>query len=273
MKRIICFSGGQSSALAAIEVARRYGVQDMVLLNHDIHAAVEHPDIKRFKLDISKALGVPLTFANIQEKEFVDVDQFDVCLDANAFHTKGLALCTSRLKTQPFMNWIKKNADPADTVIYYGFDPKETHRVQRRSGIMGAMGWKTDYPLLWNPRTIQSAREIGVKPPLTYCQFSRANCIGCLKAGWQHWYIVYCERPDVWEKAKWAEDEIGYAIHMDPKKGPVFLDEMEDRFARMRAAGVPATEKIPAATFWAKVRKVEKDIPVVFDAMPCDCTD
>lgn len=37
MKHIICYSGGHSSALVAIEVARKYGAGDVVLLNHDIH--------------------------------------------------------------------------------------------------------------------------------------------------------------------------------------------------------------------------------------------
>lgn len=36
MKHIVCFSGGHSSALAAIETVRRYGQEGVVLLNHDI---------------------------------------------------------------------------------------------------------------------------------------------------------------------------------------------------------------------------------------------
>ena len=202
MKHVVCFSGGHSSALAAIEVANRYGKDDLVLLNHDIHASVEHTDVKRFKEDVSKYLGVPITFANIKGKSVVDVDQFDVCVCDGAFQANNHAICTSRLKTQPFQKWIKDNCDPNDTVIYYGFDPKERVRIQRRVGIMGAMGWKTDYPLLWNPRTVLSVKDVGIDPPLTYCQFNHANCIGCLKAGWQHWYIVFCERPDIWQKAK-----------------------------------------------------------------------
>ena len=51
MKHIICYSGGHSSALVAIEVYRRYG--DVVLLNHDIHPSVESQDIKRFKQEVA----------------------------------------------------------------------------------------------------------------------------------------------------------------------------------------------------------------------------
>lgn len=35
-KYIVCFSGGHSSAVAAIETVRKYGKEQVVLLNHDI---------------------------------------------------------------------------------------------------------------------------------------------------------------------------------------------------------------------------------------------
>ncbi len=53
MKHIICYSGGVESALATIEVARKFGTKDMVLLNHDISPDAEEPDIKRYKQDIA----------------------------------------------------------------------------------------------------------------------------------------------------------------------------------------------------------------------------
>ena len=63
----MCFSGGHSSALVAIEVVRRYGNRDVVLLNHDIHARTEDADVKRFKREedekrpeIRPAIELPL---------------------------------------------------------------------------------------------------------------------------------------------------------------------------------------------------------------------
>ena len=49
MKHIVCYSGGHSSALVAIEVVRKFGKENVVLLNHDINQSVENEDIKRFK--------------------------------------------------------------------------------------------------------------------------------------------------------------------------------------------------------------------------------
>ena len=268
-KHIICYSGGHSSALVALEVARRHGTSDMILLNHDMHASVEHADIKRFKEDVARHLGLPITYANHKD---VTLDQFDVCVASRAFKVNnGQELCTSRLKTEPFMAWLKDNANPETDVIYYGFDAGEQHRIQRRSGIMGGLGWKTDYPLIWTTRKYKSTEDVGISRPTTYRVFKHGNCVGCLKAGWQHWYIVYCTRPDIWSKAKWAEDEIGHAIHHDGDQA-VYLEEMEPRFRAMKAAGIPATEHIPQQRFWAQANRHIK-INEIQQSLPCECTD
>lgn len=270
VNHIVCYSGGHSSALVAIEVARKFGAENTVLLNHDINGWVESADIKRFKTQVANYIGVPITFANIKGLPGDEVpDQFDVVVQASAFKVgNGTELCTSRLKTEPFMKWLKENHPTGDDcIIYYGFDANETHRIQRRSGILGAQGYKTDYPLaLWRNRTIHSTTELGIDPPMQYESFKHANCIGCLKAGKQHWYIVYCTRPDVWKKAKWAEDEIGYTII----RGQT-LEDLEPVFADMKRLGVPATEHIEAGKFWASVRASGIDTSTEEDRKPCEC--
>ena len=64
MTHIVCLSGGESSAIVAIEVCRKFGIDDVVLLNHDISSKVEDVDVKRFKKEISNYLGLPITYAN-----------------------------------------------------------------------------------------------------------------------------------------------------------------------------------------------------------------
>lgn len=266
-KHIVCHSGGHSSALVAFEVVRRFGPDDVVLLNHDMPTHTEDADIKRFKREVADHLGLPVTFANHPDPT---ADQFDVCVQAQAFKVDGgQEFCTNRLKTRPFMEWLAENADPANSVIYYGFDANEQKRIQRRSGIMGADGWRTDYPLALWKRTLKSTREVGIEPPNTYSVFKHANCTGCLKAGWQHWYVVYCTRPDIWAKGKWAEDEIGYAIHHD-ETAPVYLEDMEPKFAAMKAAGIPATEHIDQQRFWAQANKIVR-IQSYQSSIPCEC--
>ena len=266
MKHICCYSGGHSSALVAIEVARRFGAENTIFVNHDIHFSVEDPDIKRFKVEVAELVGVPITYVNHKHAQF---DQFDVCVQAKAFKVDdGAELCTNRLKTRPFMEWLAKLGE--ECVIYYGFDPAEKTRIQRRSSIMAAQGYRTDFPLAtWGERTILATEDVGIRRPRTYDVFRHGNCVGCLKAGWQHWYIVFCKRPDIWLKGKWAEDEIGYAIHHDDS-GPVFLEDMEERFEKMRAAGVIPSEQISHQRFWADAKKVVKIHEDKERAVACD---
>jgi hypothetical protein len=268
---IVCHSGGEASAICGIEVANKYGPENVTLINHDMHFTVEDQDIKRYKQDVADYIGVPITFANYKGQAAVQVDQFDVCVKAKAFKVgDGSELCTSRLKTEPFRDWLAANAPPGTATVYYGFDASEQKRITRRVGVMGSMGYRTDFPLLWEDRTIHATEDVGIAKPSTYSVFKHGNCTGCLKAGWQHWYVVYCTREDIWLKAKWAEDEIGYAIHHDDT-GPVYLEDMEPRFAAMKAAGVPATERIQQQTWWAQARKIVRIHEAAAAALPCDC--
>jgi hypothetical protein len=265
MKHIVCYSGGHSSALVAIEVVRKYGKENVFLINHDIKATVEAEDIKRFKREVAEYLGLEITYVNHPEWDVKD--QFDVVMDAKAFKVgNGTALCTNRLKTAPFHKWLDENATKGVDIIYYGFDAKEKVRIQRRVGILSGMGYKSEYPLAFWNRTIQSTNDIGIPPPNTYSDFKHANCTGCLKAGKQHWYIVYKTRKDIWEKAKLAEEVIGYSILKN-----VYLEELEEDFAKMSCMGIKTTEHEKGVTFFARVRKEFKNIEDDEDAKPCEC--
>jgi len=265
---VVCFSGGHSSALVAIEVVRRYGKNGVVLLNHDINPRAEDADVKRFKREVADYLGLPITYANHPQWDLVD--QFDVVRKARAFKVRnGQELCTSRLKTEPFNAWLDANAPPGSVTLLYGFDANETVRIQRRAGILGAQGYESDYPLAMWLRTIQSTREVGIEPPCTYAQWKHANCVGCLKAGWQHWYVVFCTRPDMWQRGKEAEADIGHSIHRD-----AYLEEREEEFAQMKAAGVVPTEHTPSGQFWSEARKAVASLSARQDderAVPCEC--
>jgi PP-loop superfamily ATP-utilizing enzyme len=77
MKYIVCFSGGHSSALVAIEAARKYGKENVILVNHDICPRAEDEDIKRFKKEIADYLGIEITYVNMDGWE--DKDPLDIC--------------------------------------------------------------------------------------------------------------------------------------------------------------------------------------------------
>ena len=48
---VVCYSGGHSSALAAVETVRRFGNENVILLNHDISSKVESIKIKKSGFD------------------------------------------------------------------------------------------------------------------------------------------------------------------------------------------------------------------------------
>lgn len=254
IRHVVCYSGGIASALVATEVVRRYGTEHTVLVNHDISSWTEDPDIKRFKREVAKTLGITVTQVNIGGELDPDKipDQFDVCMKAKAFKVgQGTELCTARLKTEPFMDWLRASCPvPQEVTCYYGFEAHETDRIERRRLVLGEMGFNVAFPVAEWERTIFDTREIGSEPPETYEVWKHGNCQGCLKAGLQHWYVVWCRRPDVWAKAKIAEAYIKYTIHREGS-----LESLEPRFAAMQAAGVPATEQIPSGQFWSIARK------------------
>lgn len=143
-KKVVCFSGGHSSAIAAIETVRKFGKENVILLNHDISSQVEHEDIKRFKNEVAEYLDIPITFANMDNWE--TKTPIKICRELGGFKfNNSPVLCTYHLKTLPFEKWLKSNFPikkgeiREDLEIIYGFDREETARIQRRSSILGQM--------------------------------------------------------------------------------------------------------------------------------------
>lgn len=250
MKYVVCYSGGHSSAVAAVETVRRFGKENVVLLNHNISSKVEQGKIKDFKREVAEYLQLPITYANCEDYE--EQTPLSLCLEHGLIKFRsGSEICTYYLKTKPFYKWLKdnypvrKNEISKEITLIYGLDSNETHRIVRRRKHLLKMGYQSMYPLAEWPRTIYQIEEIGINRPSVYCDSKHANCVGCLKAGKQHWYKVYCCHPHIFEEAKMVEQEIGYSII----KG-AYMCEQEPEFERMRKAGVPATENMDSYWFW-----------------------
>lgn len=273
MKYIVCYSGGHSSALVAVEAVRRYGRENVILLNHDICPRVEDADVKRFKREVAEFLGVPITYANMPGWE--TKDQLDIALESKYLSGAGVpggAICTTRLKTEPFKKWLatnfpaSKESPCTEAVILYGFDPKETNRMRRRAMIMRDQGYLVDFPLMWEGRTIHDIEEVGIQRPSVYGLYNHANCKGCLKAGAMHWYVIYCTEPEIFEKAKATERLLGRTII----KGKSLAELEVEKFQAMRSAGITPAEMSSPQTFWAQVRRRLSEYE---EALPCECTD
>jgi len=302
IKHIVCYSGGHSSALVAIEVVRMFGKENVILLNHNINPRYEDTDIKRFKKQVSDYLGIEITYANHENQLSIELikNQFEVCIEAGSFinpHNRQI-LCTSILKTKPFYKFLENLPKDNEYIIYYGFDESEPSRIDRRKTILNDNGYDSDYPLaLWGDgkfkilkafyeskgknfesicitenytskdhyqRTIYSTNDIGITPPNTYNIWKHANCKGCLKAGQQHWYCVYVHDYEVFEMGKNAENIMGHSFGNFG-----FLKDVEDKFRRMKEIGIPANEHIPSNIFWKSAKQYLKQSTQ--DLFPCEC--
>lgn len=275
MKHIVCFSQGHSSALVAVEVVRRYGKENVILLNHAMNPEVEEADIRRFGSEVAQYLETSITYANYGGITDINEipNQFEVAIKAKGFKAPRTtnAVCTNRLKTAPFQKYLSETGK--DAIIYYGFDKSEIQRMTRRAGILGADGYKSDYPLItWTERTIHNTREIGIEPPNIYGAFKHANCTGCLKSGMQHWYVVYGVRPDLYVKASETENALGYTLNrktINGERAPISLEELAPIFERMKTDGVPLTEHLPRAEFSKLLKKYSLECAA--NGKPCEC--
>lgn len=278
IKHIVCFSKGHSSARVAECVVRRFGKENVILLNHNINPSKEKKDIKRFGREVSAYLHLPIIYANYQGvKDENDIpDQFDISIEQSAFKQPNTSnsLCTYHLKTLPFEQFLILNFPHQDCIIYYGFDKTEQSRINRREYVLGMMGYQCDFPLArWEAGSyLESIREIGIEPPLTYSVYSHANCTGCLKGGIQHWYAVYCNDYDVFVKGRTTETILDYTIlkrSVRGKAGPVSLIELEPIFERMKCAGVPQTEHYDTELFKKQLKRYNIVSLNLFT--PCEC--
>lgn len=258
MKYVVCYSGGHSSALAAIETVRRYGKVDTILLNHDISNKVEDKDVKRFKQEVADYLGLSITYAN--REHFQNDTPLSLCRQMNTFRfSAGNSICTYYLKTEPFYKWlkacfpIKSKEISQDITLVYGFDKKEINRIMRRRQHLLRMGYLSEYPLAEGNSSylLQDIRDIGINLPQTYSYTKHANCKGCLKAGKQHWYMVYCRWPKIFKEAIETEIMIGHSIIKEN-----YLCELVPLYEKMKAADIEPNDKEHCSIFWSRVKKI-----------------
>jgi hypothetical protein len=227
-------------------------------------------------MDISAYLGIPVTYANyknIQDDSLIP-DQFQICISEKQVTTPfGDHICTSRLKTKPFMKFLEENIPDKNCIIYYGFSKKEGKRILRRSSILGAKGYKTDFPMaLWPSLKYTSSLQVGITPPLTYEVWEHANCIGCLKAGLLHWYVVYCTDIEAYRQGIEMEDVCNYTIHTITENGAkikITLRELMPYFCQIKALGVKPTEHQNKIKFGRALKRLGISEDKIFK--PCEC--
>lgn len=185
MRHLVQFSTGVGSAEVAFRVCEQYHPWNVTLITADTR--VEDPDNWRFAHEVVNRLG---------KVEWVILADgrtpMQAGLDAKCVPNNRMAVCSRVLKRDLIRKYMDEQFDPADSVVYLGFDWTEAHRFAKSVGPW--QPWKIAAPLMDAPHHTKSQlldgmRERDIEPPRLYAGgFSHANCGGgCVRGGQAAW--------------------------------------------------------------------------------------
>lgn len=204
---VVQYSGGIGSWAAAQRVAAQHGTDRLVLLFADV--LTEDPDLYRWLHDSSTQLGVPIT--RVADGR----TPWQLFHDVRYLGNSRIAPCTVTLKIRPCRSWLDAHADPATTTLYIGLDASTRDRRRATAIATGWNPWTTRFPLLDPPHLtkqelLDSARQLGLRPPRLYdLGLPHNNCGGaCVRAGKHHWARLLHVLPDHYTAAEAAETQL-----------------------------------------------------------------
>ncbi|HEU4686482.1 MAG TPA: hypothetical protein VFS39_18390 [Nitrospira sp.] len=212
MKHLVQFSTGAGSAEVAWRVVDQYGPDAVVALSADTR--VEDEDNWRFGREVIERLGcewVVLTDGRTP---------MQVGRDARCVPNNRMAVCSRVLKRELLRRYIDQHYDPAECIIYLGYDWTEEHRIKA-----ARPQWQPytieaplmDPPHLMKEQILDSFRARGIEPPRLYAQgFAHANCGGdCVRGGQAQWALLLEKNPERYREWEAEEEESRAALGKD----------------------------------------------------------
>ena len=214
------FSCGAASAVATKLVLQDYGNDNVVVINTDVGS--EHPDNERFIRDAQEWFGVEVqTIKNPKYK-----DTWDVWAKRRFLVGPAGALCTTELKKNPRYR-VQDEYGPQ--VYGYTADPRDAQRAVRFRVQNPEVVLLT--PLIDQGLTKKDCLGLlerqGIELPAMYkLGYENNNCIGCVKGGMGYWNKIRKDFPEVFERMRKLEQDIGASVIRD-KDGPVWLGDLD----------------------------------------------
>jgi len=233
MKHIILYSGGANSAYVAWLVSQEHH-NDTILLHTPTYS--EHPDADRFREQFAGYLDLPVTIQADGRNIWQLMD------DQHCLPSDRIPFCSRILKIEQSMKYYKSMVE--DFIVYLGFDSTEWRRAQRTSARLLHDGIKAEYPLIKAEISNRAIKdfirdELRICLPEPYLYLSHNNCLPCFKGGKQHFYQVWKNYPEYYEKAENAEYNINHSVFRDKTLAelrkqweaqiPMFTDEEDLR--------------------------------------------
>jgi len=197
MKHVVSYSGGLGSFAAALKVKRRHGEATLIFTD----TKTEDPDLYRFIHESASKLGFRLDILADGR------DIWQVFEDVRFQGNSRIDPCSRVLKRELFRKHMEATYTPEDTVLYFGIDDREAHRMV--SIRKNWEPWRTEAPLCDEPMSREQILDeldtLGVEPPSLYeLGFPHNNCGGfCVKTGQKQMKLLLEKLP---ERYAWHEE-------------------------------------------------------------------
>lgn len=203
MNRLINYSGGLCCFWTADRVVAQYGPQDVTLLFADTNG--ESPELYARNKFAAQRWGIPIT--RISREMTV----WELFRKEGMIGNSRSPLCSVKLKREILDAWRNEHCDPADTILYIGFDWEEINRLDDLRAELSR--WKIEAPMCeWEPRwdkcrIIEEFRKLGGPMSSAYDQgYPHDNCNKrCVRAGITQWVRTLEVAPGLF--AEWEREE------------------------------------------------------------------
>jgi hypothetical protein len=205
VKRVVFFSGGAASWLAAKRVVEAHGTAGLVLLFTDTR--MEDESTYRVVREGAADVGGELVW--LAEGR----TPWEVFRDVRFLGNTRADPCSRILKREQARSWVEANCDPDDSVLYLGIGWDEEHRCEPIR--QHWQPYRVEFPLCAKPYLskagmVREMRDAGIEPPSLYADgFPHANCGGfCIKAGQAHFRLLLAAHPERYAHHEAKEEEL-----------------------------------------------------------------